>query len=311
VSDRVRGPSQDLLLLILLGALWGSAFPVIRAGIVAGAPPLVFAAVRYAVAAAIFVPLAVLSRTPLPARSTMLPVALYGGGLIVGLYGSLLYLGEQSTSGGLAAVLAASAALWSAVIGYPLLPRERFRRGEVFGLLVGFAGVAALVLPDLGSGAGPTLAGPFLVLGAVVAFAAGGVLLRRGSGAAPSFWTLAVQLSVAAVGAGAIAVGLREPPTLGQYSVTLPALAYLVVSPSVLGYALYFGLHHRIGPGRANVVVYVAPVAAVLIGLLAFGERVSAIEIGGMAVIAAGLFIVERTRPVPSAPGGPPPRPER
>jgi probable blue pigment (indigoidine) exporter len=287
---------QDLLLLILLGGLWGTAFPVIRVGILAGAPPLVFAAVRYALTAGCLVPIALVLRARVPPRSQLIPAAIFGGVFIIGLYGGLLYIGEQSTSGGLAAVLAASASFWSVLFGYAILPGERFGREEMIGLVVGFVGVGVLVLPELGTGPTTTLVGSIFVLVAVVSFAAGGVLLRRTVPAEPTLWTLTTQFAVAAALVGAIAISVGEPRALGNASATLPTLAYLVVFPSILGYVLYFRLHHRVGPSRANLVVYVGPVVAVIVGFVLFGEKVTPIEIGGMALIVVGLYIVQRGR---------------
>jgi drug/metabolite transporter (DMT)-like permease len=290
------GARQDYLLLVLVGVLWGSAFPVIRAGIVAGASPLVFAAVRYGLTAILLVPIAMLSRAQVPARSRLAPAALFGGLLIIGLYGGLLYLGEQSVSGGLAAVVAGSASFWSVLFAYALLPNERFGRAEVAGVAVGFVGVTVLVLPDLSAGPSTTLTGVAFVLAAVVAFAAGGVLLRRTVSSPPNLWTLASQFAVAGAFVGTLSLITAEPRTLGNSVVALPALAYLVAAPSILGYVLYFRLHHRVGPARANLVVYVGPVAALLVGLVAFGESVTTIEIAGLLLIVAGLYLVERGR---------------
>jgi probable blue pigment (indigoidine) exporter len=290
------GTRQDYLLLILVGILWGSAFPVIRAGIVAGAPPLVFAAARYALTAALLVPIALLLHTKVPDRRQLVPAAAFGGLLIIGLYGGLLYLGEESTSGGLAAVLAASASFWSILFGYALLQGERFGRGEFLGVVVGFVGVGVLVLPQLGAGPATTLVGSLLVLAAVISFAAGGVLLRRTVHAEPSLWTLAAQFAVASGLVGVMALLLREHGTFGNSSVTVPALLYLVFAPSILGYVLYFRLHHRVGPSRANLVVYVGPVVAVLVGFLVFSEKVTEVEVAGMVIIVAGLYLVQRAR---------------
>jgi probable blue pigment (indigoidine) exporter len=294
----------DLILLILLGAIWGSAYPVIRAGIVAGAPPLLFAATRYGIAALFLVPIAFLSNARRPTAAQLVPVALYGGLLIVGLYGTFLYVGEETTSGGLAAVLTASVALWSGLIGYWLLPRERFSAVEIAGLLVGFGGVAVLVIPELGAGQSTTLFGAGLVLLAVVSFSAGGILLRRSAPGDPSLWTLCVQFAVAAGLTAVVALALGEPLSMGESSVSLPALAYLIVGPSILGYTIYFRLHQRVGPNRANLVGYVGPVAGVLVGLLVFGETVGSFEVGGMVLIVLGLLLVQRGRraPVEAAP---------
>ena len=234
-----RGRS-DLALVILLGVLWGTAFPVIRAGIVAGAPPLLFAAVRY--------------------------------------------------------VLTASAPLASALFGYRLLPGERFGRWGLAGLLVGFVGVGILVLPQFGTPSSSGFEGPTLVVAAVIAFALGSVLLRRTSHATPGLWTLSVQFAVAGGLVETLALLTREPMSLGSGATVFPALGFLVVFPGILGYSLYFYIHHSSGPARANVVGYVNPATGLLVGLLVFGEIVTGVEIGGLILIAAGLFLLQRER---------------
>ncbi len=288
--------STDLLLVVVLGILWGSAFPLIRAGLVAGAPPLLFASVRYLLTAAVLVPVALVARAPLPRRDVLLVPVLLGGLLMIGAYGVLLYLGETTTSGGLAAILTASAPLASAVIGYRLLPAERLGSSGVVGLLVGFGGVGVLVLPQLLGSASMGATGPVLVVAAVITFAGGSVLLRRSSRATPGFWLLAMQFAVGGALAGALGLGLGEPRTLGNLSITGPALVFLVVLTGIVGYSLYFRVHHTSGPTTANVVGYVNPVTGVLVGLLIFGEVVTPIEIVGLILIAGGLFLLQRDR---------------
>jgi probable blue pigment (indigoidine) exporter len=290
----LRRDRSDLLLVVLLGIVWGSAFPVIRAGIVAGAPPLLFASVRYLLTAAVLVPLALVTRTQRPTLAGLQSPAVFGGLFVVAGYGGLLYLGEVTTSGGLAAVLTASAPLASALFGFWLLRGERLGRWGVAGLLVGFGGVGVLVLPELAHPFSSGLTGPLLVVAAVLVFAFGSVMLRRTSSAVPSFWTLAVQFCIAGGAVGAAGLALGEPLTLGYGPTVLPALAYLVVFSGVLGYSLYFRIHHQSGPTRANLVGYINPVTGVLVGLIVFGEAITGLEIGGMVLIAMGLFFVQR-----------------
>jgi drug/metabolite transporter (DMT)-like permease len=295
----------DILLVVLVGILWGSAFPLIRAGILAGAPPLLFASVRYLLTAAVLLPIAFLSGSPRPTAASLRWPALFGGLFMVGIYGGLLYLGEVSTSGGLAAILTASAPLASALFGYGLLPTERLGRGTAAGLVVGFGGVGVLLLPQLGHPLTSGVEGPVLVVGAVLAFSLGSVFLRRTSSAVPGFWSLAVQFAVAGVFVGALALANGEPLELGQGPIVPLSLAFLIFITGVVGYTLYFRIHHRSGPTRANLVGYVIPVTGLLVGVLAFGESVTAIEPVGLLLIALGLFLVQRDRRA-SAPSGNP-----
>ena len=86
--------SLDVLLLGTLGILWGSAYIFIREGIVFGASPLAFAAVRYGLSAAAFAALAAGRCELVPVRGAVLVSAAVGGTLIIGAYGGLLYWGE-------------------------------------------------------------------------------------------------------------------------------------------------------------------------------------------------------------------------
>ena len=98
--------ARSLLLVVLLGLIWGSAYPVIRYGLVVGASPVVYAAVRYGLAAVAMAGVAAAMRVARPsARSLGLSALL--GLPIVGVYGLLLYVGETTTSGGLASILSA------------------------------------------------------------------------------------------------------------------------------------------------------------------------------------------------------------
>ena len=289
-----RKVRSDLPLVLLLAATWGSAFPVIHAGILAGAPPLVFASVRYLLTAAILVPIALLSRTPIPAARALVPSAIFGGLMMIGGYGALLYIGEVTTTGGLAAILSAFLPIASALFAFWIVPGERIGRWGNAGLVVGFAGVGVLVLPQLRNPFSSGFEGPMLVLSAVLAFALGAVLLRRTSRVSPSFWTLALQFAIGGAVVGVLAPTVGEPLRLVQSPTVLATLAYLVVFVGVIGYTLYFRIHHQSGPTRAGLVGYTNPIVGVLVGLVIFGEVVTAIEIAGMALILFGLYLLQR-----------------
>jgi probable blue pigment (indigoidine) exporter len=285
---------SDLLAVVFLGVIWGSAFPVIHFGLVAGAPPLFFASARAALTAGVIVPIAILARAPRPSAVSLLSPGVFGGLFMIGGYGGLLYLGEVTTSGGLAAILTASAPLASAVFGLALLPAERLGRWGVGGLLIGFGGVGVLVLPQLDNPFSSGFEGPALVVAAVLTFSLGSVLLRKTAVAPPGLWTLAIQFSVAAVLLAALAPALGETAGLGRSPSVYLSLLLLVLFPGTLGYTLYFRIHHRSGPTRANLVGYINPVTGVVVGLLIFGESVTKLEVGGMCIIALGLFLFQR-----------------
>ncbi|MGI0140838.1 MAG: EamA family transporter [Thermoplasmata archaeon] len=172
-----RFAGADVLLLSSLAVLWGLAYVYIRQGIVAGASPLAFRGSRYALSAIVFLTLAAARREPWPDRRSLGISAIVGGILVLGLYGGLLYWGEQSTTGGYASVLAATAPILTVVLAFGILPSERLGSRAIAGVVLAFVGV--LVAPTLAGGAVGTWPGPEFVLAALVSVAVGTVLLRR------------------------------------------------------------------------------------------------------------------------------------
>ncbi len=307
-SADVPGPLTgfDIALLAALAVFWGSAYIFIREGIVFGAGPLLFAAVRYAFSAAAFAAFAVARREAAPGRGPLLASASIGGLLIIGLYGGFLYWGEQFTTGGYAAVLSSTAPVLTVVVAFALLPSERLGRTALAGIAVGFGGTFVLVLPQLTGSPIGTWPGPLYVLGAFVCAALGTVLLRRYGGGRQSLYQIATQFAVAAaiLGVGAAIVPGREafPTTEGVWA----SLAGLVVLSSIGGYFVYFQLHHRVGPVRANVVAYLLPPIGIGLGSGFLGEPVTVLELVGVVIVLAGVTLVvrgsiARPRPPPVA----------
>jgi probable blue pigment (indigoidine) exporter len=276
---------------VVLGLIWGSAYPVIRFGIVSGATPIAFADARYAVSAAAIAALALATKVPRPSARALGLSAMIGLS-IVGFYGLFLYVGEQYTSGGLASILIAVAPLMTVLFALPVLPGESLKRTGYIGLAFGFVGVFVLVFPPPGVVLATNLWGPVLVLLAGASFAIGSVILRAKRPEGETLWGVSVQFAVATVFLLAVLPVLEPASALPLSRNVLAALAYLVVVPSVVGYALYFALHHRVGPGRANVVAYVNPVAALSIGTLIFAEPFEWWELAGFALVVVGLTLV-------------------
>ena len=298
-ADGEPDARRTLLLLIVVGLIWGSAYPVIRFGIVSGATPITFAAVRYAFSAAAMAVLAILLAVRRPSARSLGTSALLGIP-VVGVYGLLLYVGEGTTSGGLASILIATTPLLTALFALPALPGERLPRLGYVGLVVGFVGAFVLVVPPPGIRLASSVWGPVEVVGAAISFAAGSVVLRRIRPEGETLWGVSVQFLTAAAVLG-ITLPLLEPgaglPLTGS---VLLSLAYLVALPSVAGYALYFYLHHRVGPGRANVVAYVNPIAALTIGILVFAEPFRWWELAGFGLVLIGLTLLTRAKRPPA-----------
>jgi probable blue pigment (indigoidine) exporter len=284
---------KNFLLLIVVGLIWGSAYPVIEYGLQAGATPIAFAAARYALSAVVIAALAAGTRVARPSLRSLGTSAVLGLP-IVGVYGLLLYVGETTTSGALAAIVICVAPLLTALVALPILPGEGLGRAGVLGLIVGFLGVVVLVFPPPGVVLASSVWGPVEVLAAAVSVAIGTVVLRRVRPEGETLWGASVQFGAATVFLLAVLPLLEPNSALPLTGPSLGSLAFLVAGPSLVGYSLYFYLHHRVGPGRANIVAYVNPLAAVTLGTLVFAEPFEPWELAGFALVLVGVTIVTR-----------------
>src|ERR1700744_4944576 len=142
---------RDTLLAVLVAALWGFNFVVIDWGM-GRVPPLLFAAVRFAVVAVpacFFVP-----RPAVPGRT----VAAVGAFMSLGQFG-LLYLSMSlGMPPGLAALVLQGQVVFTIVIAAAVL-RERPSRAQVTGVALGVAGLAVVALGSVTAGAGTRVTG--------------------------------------------------------------------------------------------------------------------------------------------------------
>ncbi len=189
-SDAGRGTAQlsrkDLLLAILVVAVWGTNFVVIQIGL-DRMPPLLFASLRFlfALVPAVFF----LERPPVPWRN----IAAYGllGG--AGQFG-LLYLAIHGhIAPGLASLVIQMQVFFTIGITVPLT-NERVHGFQVVALLVATAGIAVIAAhTDLAT----TPAGLVLVLLAALCWAGANLLVK--SSRAPNMLAYVVWASLFAV----------------------------------------------------------------------------------------------------------------
>ena len=85
--------------------------------------------------------------------------------------------------------------------------------------------------------------------------------------------------------------GLLETPSHTPSAAALASVAVLVVLCTVAGFLIYTRLVSEIGPGRAAVITYIAPVLAVALGVAVLGEHVGAGAIAGLLLILSGSWL--------------------
>ncbi|WP_247730545.1 DMT family transporter [Halovivax limisalsi] len=285
--------SLDATRFLALSLLWGLSFPAISVGL-EYLPPLLFASVRYDVAAILLLAVAAVRVDDwVPSRRHDLAAIAAGGFFLVGANG-LLFVAQQSVPGGLAAIIQSLTPIVTALLAIALLDERLTAVGGV-GVVIGFLGVGLVVSPDPGAlFAGDTLA-KLLIVFQVCCIALGGVLVQR---FAPTIdrvpmtgWSLVVG-AILLHGASALAGEIPDAGAVAPLSIA--AILYLGLFATSIAFLLYFSILEEYGAFQVALVSYVVPVVATIAGVVVLGEEIGASAVAGFALVATGFALLKR-----------------
>ena len=275
---------RGLLLALMITVIWGLNFVVIKWS-VSDAPPLMVAALRFAVAA---IPAVFLVKRPaVPAR------ILWGYGLAVGVVQfGLLYLAiALGLNAGLASLLMQIQAFFTALLAAAFL-RERIQPWQGTGIALAFAGMAVI---GLLSGGQVSLLGLGLTLLAALGWAVSNLLVRASGGA--NVFSLVVWSSLIAP----IPLALLSGMVSGWDTVahTLlhggwelwAAVLYMGLANTVLGFGVWSLLIQRHGAARVAPLSLLVPVFGLLSSAVLYHEVFPPGKVAGAALIAVGLLL--------------------
>ncbi|WP_424003847.1 DMT family transporter [Haloarcula salina] len=276
------------------GLLFGGTFVGAKAGL-AYLPPLLFVALRFDVAALVLFGyvFATRSRDELLPRTRGDVLGVLSTGLFaIGLSNALIFVGQQSATSAVAAIVFSLNPILTPVFAALLLADERLSARGGFGMVIGLLGVGLVVSPDpamlLSGGLGKLV----LFAGAVSA-ALGSVLIRWAGGELSSTVRTAWALPVAAALCHALSVGTGESLSAAVWSPTaIAALLYVGVFAGAVAYIAYFGLLDATGAIRANLVFYVVPVVSTLGGWALLGEPITSSALVGFLTVFAGFAVI-------------------
>jgi drug/metabolite transporter (DMT)-like permease len=277
---------RSWLALLLLGSLWGASYMFIKIALDDLSPAMVVF-LRTALAALVLVPLAA-QRHALTGLSTSLGIIVVLALVQVAAPFLLISAGEQEISSSLAGILVSSMPLFTAVLAIWVDRAERSTGGRALGLVAGFLGVALLIGVDLGGSSNALLGGIAVTL-AGLGYAIGSFIVKRSS----------VKLAPVGIAAGTMVastvfvapVALASGPDAVPGLDTVGAMLGLGLLGTGLAFAIFYTLTASIGPARVALVTYIAPVFAVLYGVLLLGEEISAGTLLGLILIVGGSWL--------------------
>jgi drug/metabolite transporter (DMT)-like permease len=298
VNARVR------FLYLACCILWGSTWLVIKLGL-RDLPPLLFAASRMSLAAALLFPFAL--RAGLLRLRRLDWLAIGGIGLLqIGIPYALLFAGQQWVPSGLSAVLFATFPVWLLLLARVILPNHLLRPRAVAAAGLGLAGIVVLELPalrgqSLGQG---TATGGALIVGAAILIALANLLVRRSLAHREPILIAFVQvLAGAALLVCAAALERGRPPEWTPRA--LAAVAYLALFGTALTYLALFWVLPRLSVAALGAIPLLDTTVAVSLGALVLREPVGWPLVGGGALVLTGALLAGFVEPEPPGAGLP------
>jgi len=217
----------------------------------------------------------------------------------------MVYLNQILFTEGVARTTAANAALIialnpliSAALA-ALLLGDRFTPARVGGVVLGFGGVAMVVLNRPGAALGSGSLGDLLVLGSVISWVSGGVLVQR---LARQLDSVAISTVIHSLGMAMLMLhmALRPAPFgIDWAQFTLLHGVLLVLSgllATALGALVWNRALSTLGVARTALYVYWVPIFGVSFAVLLLGEPLTAWHVGGLAAVLGGTWLGTRSR---------------
>jgi len=293
VRDHGVRPTAVLLASV---TCWSLNFTLVKYGLTHGYSPMVFVAVRWSLAAAVFVGACLIAERSLwlPRRDVVVLALAASAGIWLNQL-ALAYGLNAAGASAIALVFGMLPVLTSLLAG--ALRIERIGRRHWIGVGVSFAGVTCVAVGSEGSTDG-SVRGIVFALAAVMTFAVYAVtifpLMARSS-----------PLRVNAVGSmfgGALLLATSGHALVVQDWNGVPALAWGALLASslvslVAGNGLWLVGMRAVGPARASIFGNLQPFLGALIAAAVLSERLSALSIAGGALLLVAVFGVARRSP--------------
>lgn len=271
-----------------LAVLWGMPYLFIEIALDDGATPVFLNWARQAAATLVLLPLAWRLGALRGLRPYLRPlIVLTITEFIVPF--PLIVAGQQHISSSLAAILIASMPILVALLALRFDADERVQGRRLIGLLVGMAGVVALIGVDV-AGRADELLGSALVLLAAIGYAGGTLVVKRHLAQANPFGLVAVATSISAVAWAPIALA-AAPPDGAPSAGAIGSILVLGLVSGALGLVLFWALIPLVGASRASITMYLSPVVAVALGVALLGEHIGVGAATGLALILVGSWL--------------------
>jgi drug/metabolite transporter (DMT)-like permease len=279
-------------LFLLVGFLWGIPYLFIKVAVDPdnGFTPATVVCLRTAIGAAILIPLAIRGGHFSSALKGYKYVALYA---LLEMIGPWILIGtaEQKISSGLAGLLVASVPIWATIFASLRGDKTVWQRKRLFGIVVGFIGLIAVVGIESITGSADALS-IFMVLLASIGYSYAVMMVQ---GALPGVSGVAINAVAMAITAlFYLPFAIAQWPTHAISAGAIRAIIGLGVLSTGAAFAAFFTLANIIGVARGSLVTYLNTACAVVLGVIILDEPLTTGIILGLPLVLIGSYFASR-----------------
>ncbi|NPV42821.1 MAG: EamA family transporter [Firmicutes bacterium] len=277
------------ILFTLLCIIWSSTWMAIKIGL-NYFPPIMFAGIRFVIAALFLYALLKLQKRVLCLNwDKIFPAVVFGS--LNGIAYGLIFWGEQYIPSSMASILNSVLPFFSAIFAY-FLVGEPLSPHKIAGLLIGFSGILLIFSENIRQFSFENLAAKLAMIAASAVYAFAGAHTKRYKVDLHPLQVVTVQMTSSAI--VLLLVGLPlEYNAVITFSLTgIITLLYLGIFGSAIAFLLYYNLILRMEVSKLAYTNFITPPVAIMMGSVFLNETVNTKALGGLVIIFLGLFII-------------------
>ncbi|WP_029215686.1 DMT family transporter [Kallotenue papyrolyticum] len=287
---------KQLATLLLLAAIWGASFLLIKLSVRTAAqpgnfPPATLVMIRLGIAGLVLLGLLRLRGARLDGRCA--PGLAVLGLINAALPYALFSWGGAHIDSNLAAIYNATTPLFTVLLALLFVREERLSALRTSGVVIGFLGIVYLFGGSATRSAERLhLLGELAAIGASFCYGLGNMWTRRRLRGLDPLQLATGQLLFGALWTVPLVVLVEQPwRSLAPTSTAVLALGTLTLLGTACAQVLFFALLTQVGATRTAQVTYLLPIFGIFWGWLA-GETIASRALIAFAIVLGGVLIV-------------------
>jgi len=284
---------KSWILFGIIGFLWGIPYLLMKVAVADIPPPLIVAG-RTLIGAAILIPIAIKKNTFKDAIKGIKYVIPYAVLEMVGPW-ILITSAEKEISSGLAGLLIATVPFFASIFSSLRGDHSVWQPKRIFGLVVGFVGIVALVGIESITGTSNPKAIAMVILAAIM-YAYAVLMVTTNLPGVDGIAINGVAMGLTCLFYTPIAIATWPSNPVSTQAIA--ALLALGVFSTAIAFMLFFIVIVEIGVARGSLTTYVNTAVAVVLGILILDEPITLGIIVGLPMVLLGSFLASRKEKV-------------